>query len=333
MARAVRCIGKTRGGTFGAVVVALGIAACDSGGANTTATSEDVDSSASTPLPSPATSSESSTRSGEDSRSGETQSSRSTEAGASSTDADSAEASSGTDSVAETCVEEITIHDGSTGRLDLPFVVSAGETPLEFGANVAVDSSESYALTLFGMFLTAPRLESEDGSLVDAVFLDAADRPLPYGIFFYHSDNPVTSMRLAAPPGNYRALQLHLGPPDECLGSVWNTPLNPDSEMYWSWGSTFLALRLEGRSQNSDAGDAGFSIHLGPLPGTPLVASNIRLERELTLTAQASAGPELRLDMSKVLFPHPADVPLAGHLPFADWLITNTATSAFELTP
>lgn len=242
-------------------------------------------------------------------------------------------AGTGDESTADACIEEITIPEGSTGRVDLPFAVFSGATQLEMGSDITVEGSQSYAVTLLGMFLTAPRLEAEDGTLVDAVFLDLADRPLPYGLFFYHSDTPVTSLRLAAPPGNYRALQLHFGPPDACLGSIRNTPLNPDSEMYWSWGATFLALRLEGRSQAGDAGAFGFSFHLGPLPGAPLDPSNIRVEHALTVGTQAAPGPELRFDVNKVLFPHPADVSLSGHFPVADWAIANAVTRAFELAP
>lgn len=337
----------------------LSAAACESGnanGTNSTPASSDLGSSASTASPSLTTrpsettvvSTEHASNPGETSETGPTSADSS---GPGATGSDSFEAdstgpnssgvgSAGVDSsgstdgpsTTESCVEIIAIPEASTARLELPLAVFEGETPLELGAQITVDG-ESYSVLLLGMLLSAPRLESEDGSLVDAVFVDAADQPLPYGVFYYHSETPVASMRLAAPPGTYRSVQFHFGAPDACLGTVLKPPLNADSEMYWSWGSTFLALRLEGHAHVSDASTPGFAFHLGPLSGVPLIASTIRLEGPLAFGAQAATGPELRLDLNKALFPHPADVPLASESSFADWLVLNVTTKAFELRP
>lgn len=340
-------------GTLGGLALSgtvLGAGACDSGhsdGANPTPTSTTLDSNtAAAPGASSATTStdtapptnapsNESTQSSNDPSSGETgqSSPESVSTGADSTGADATGASASDTTPTAPCVEEATIPESNTARLELPFAVFEGETPFAAGADVTLDSGESYVALLLGMFLSAPRLESEDGSLVDAVFVDGEDRPLPYGIFFYYSESPVTSMRLAAPPGTYHALQFQFGAPEGCLAGIRNYPLNPDSEMYWSWGATFLALRLEGRAPIADAGAAGFSFHLGPLPGVPLVTPNVRVAGELTLAAPPAPGPALRLDLNKVLFPHPDEVSLAGHSPFADWLMLNAASGAFELTP
>lgn len=256
----------------------------------------------------------------------------STGAPASTSDATSAQTSG---EAASACPKVPAMPADADGLLHTSLEVSAGDEPFVVDAAARAVDGTPFSVATLGVLLSSPQLETETGALVDARFVDAAMAPLPYGLFYVQSSAPTDTWRLAAPIGEYVALRVELGVPEGCLQSIGDFPLSYDSGMYWSWGATFMALRLEGEATESDAGPGVFTYHLGALPGLPLPASTVRLEGAWSVKAtdlvSEPAGPSVKLDLAKVLAPRPDGVGIAGHPLTADWAIVNLVENAFSV--
>ena len=231
----------------------------------------------------------------------------------------------------EVCPKQRSIPEAANASTTFSFEVVSGDAPLELGAETLSEDGTPYDVTLLGLLLSNPQLETTDGALVEATLVDAAGAPSPYGVFYFHSDNPPAQLTLRAPAGSYQALHFHLGAPDACLGGVHEAPLNADSEMYWTWGASFMAIRFEGHVDEADAGALAFAYHLGPINGVPLVTSDVRVPGNWVLSEEGQTAPTLQLDLARALAPKPEGTTLAGNPLVADWFITNLVDRAFSL--
>jgi hypothetical protein len=78
-------------------------------------------------------------------------------------------------------------------------------------------------------------------------------------------------LSVLAPPGNYKALNLTLGVPNNCPGgeqlnhgdaSARVAPLDVDSDMYWTWNPNYTFLKIEGQALVEGASKP-FFFHVG----------------------------------------------------------------------
>ena len=199
------------------------------------------------------------------------------------------------------------------GRLEIPVRVTSNAAPLTVGVEASGHGDRTYLVTLFKLFLSQPELLDAQGTAVSAQFLAADGKPAPYGLALVDADDPLTqTLRLAAPAGSYTALRLGVGVPAACnhVTSANQTfPLNPDSDMFWTWGSQFLFIRLEGRYRAAMGMDWDqFVYHLGFDSAFTT----------LTLPGQISVGPEgigpaLLLDIDRLLATDSATLPPGQH--------------------
>jgi hypothetical protein len=156
----------------------------------------------------------------------------------------------------------------ATGRVDVLFQLTVNHDRLTLGSPIAGLTGLEYKLSAFELFLAEPALLDANGQEVKAQIVDPAGKPLPYAIQLFNADDPATQvLRLAAPSGAYSALRFGVGVPADCnavsaTGAVY--PLNPDSEMFWAWGSQFLFIRIEGAIRTPPATDfTTFFHHVG----------------------------------------------------------------------
>ncbi|HET9959146.1 MAG TPA: MbnP family protein [Polyangiaceae bacterium] len=220
-------------------------------------------------------------------------------------------------------------------RLELPVRFTSGGVPLTVGEPAHDSLGEPYRVTLLKIFLSRPELETETGERVPAAFADVAGNPLLYGLHLLDLEDVEPKLRMIVAPGQYTALHLTVGLPEGCNGgdpTRRKFPLNADSDMYWSWGSSYLFVRFEGQSLGEPT--HGFSYHLGAL-GEGSEPRGVRLEGALLVGE--SGGPSsiaISLDVGKVIAPAPEDSASVGpHQISAPWMLDHIGQDAFSLGP
>lgn len=205
-----------------------------------------------------------------------------------------------------------TLDASQTARLSLRAPVEFGAAPLELGTSVSTPAGGSYKLTFFSYYLGNFQLIDSSGAAHAAILVDAADKPLPYGLQLVNMDDEATEqLRLAVAPGNYRSLRFGVGVHQACNVTPLEArswPLTIESEMDWGW--TMLHLRLEG-FHDSSGSSTGFMWHLG-FPqeyrtvevASALDLSQGSLAKTLPLAADQLLGvstPEVTVDESQFL--------------------------------
>jgi hypothetical protein len=204
----------------------------------------------------------------------------------------------------------------ATGRIDIPVRVTSFETPMSIGVTASGQAGREYKLSLLKFFFSQPELVDAQGQAFAAQFLGADGKPLPYGLALVDADDQASqALHLAAIPGTYTALRFGVGVPAVC-NHVSSTsqvfPLNPDSDMFWTWGSQFLFIRIEGNAKRtgSEAWEP-FFYHLGydaaftskTIPGALTVGAS---------TASSNA-PALLFDVDQLLKTDAPSLPPGDH--------------------
>lgn len=204
----------------------------------------------------------------------------------------------------------------ATGRVDIPVRVTSFQTPMSIGVAVSGQAGREYKLSLLKFFFSQPELVDAQGQVSPAQFLGADGKPLPYGLALVDADDQASqALHLAATPGTYVALRFGVGVPAPC-NHVSSTsqvfPLNPDSDMFWTWGSQFLFIRIEGNAKRAGAESwEPFFYHLGydagftpkTIPGTLAVGAS----------AASSSAPALIFDVDQLLKTDALSLPPGDH--------------------
>ncbi|HEY5375629.1 MAG TPA: MbnP family protein, partial [Polyangiaceae bacterium] len=137
-----------------------------------------------------------------------------------------------------------------TSSVTLPIEIVGAGVPLMTGQAVTPATGTPYKLSLLKLYFSSPVLLRNDGTRVAAQLVDVNRAPRPYGIALVDLDAPASqSLTIAGPAGDYVGLELGVGLPPACNAGDPTTrafPLNADSDMYWTWGSQYMFMRVEG---------------------------------------------------------------------------------------
>jgi len=212
---------------------------------------------------------------------------------------------------------------GATGRLDLPVKVTINGTEAVIGQPGTGREGREFRLSLFKFFLSQPVFLGEDGAETPAQFLGADGLPLPYELQLVDADDPATQLlRLSAATGTYTALRFSVGVPMACnwmSSTAAIHPLNPDSDMFWTWGSQFMFIRIEGSSRPSATGEwQGFTYHVGYDPAFTRLTVPGALE-----VGAGAVGPTLALDIDLMLETDADGLPSPQHSVPEGWVVDN----------
>jgi hypothetical protein len=223
--------------------------------------------------------------------------------------------------------------NGSAGVTLTVQIVGAG-APITTGQTVMPPAGTPYKLALLKFYLSSPVLLSGDGSRVPAQLVTANAAPRPYGIALIDLDDTASqSLTIAGPAGDYAGLELGVGLPPACNGGDPTTqafPLNADSDMYWTWGSQYMFMRIEG-SLEANGVWSSFALHVGYQQAYRAA----KVLGALHLPSGAGAPPALRLDVDRLLnAPTGADTSGAdSHEAPDEWVADNAANGALTLVP
>src|SRR5713101_8376937 len=177
------------------------------------------------------------------------------------------------------CPETTPVPAGDDARIELAVEPVLGGKPFVFGQRTDLPNGGAVTPLNFRFYLAHLALLRANGSAVQAPMITAAGAPAPYDVHLFNAEDPESStVRLAAPAGDYTGLELVFGIDDDCnaatLGNL-KPPLSAASQMSWPHVAGYLFLRFEGRvepasSKGADGGptDAGFeevpaAIHMG----------------------------------------------------------------------
>lgn len=194
---------------------------------------------------------------------------------------------------------------------------------MSIGTVASGRNGREYQLSLFKFFLSQPELVDATGGAFPAQFVTSDGAPLPYGLALVDADDPATqTLRLRATAGSYAGLKVGVGVPANCnhVTSVDQVfPLNPDSDMFWTWGSQFMFIRLEGSSRAS-ATEAWAPLlhHLG----FDAAFRTVVIPGQLTVTSNGS-GPTLAFDIDQLLATDGASLPPGQHTATDEFVLKN----------
>ena len=216
----------------------------------------------------------------------------------------------------------------SSGRIDIPVQVLVGATPLTLGVPAVGTTGREFNVSMLLFFLSEPGFVDVNGHESKAQIIEPTGQPSPYALQLVNADEPATQLlRLTAPPGPYAAFHLGVGVPAACnaLNATDQVyPLNPDSEMIWTWGSQYMFVRVEGFSRpDANAEWSAFAYHVGfdaafasiTVPGDPVVPA--------AGAADGLVAPTLTLDLERMLATDEPTLPSAKHSIPDGWVAYN----------
>ena len=205
-----------------------------------------------------------------------------------------------------------------------------GGAPLTLGTPGVGASGREFNVSLLQFFLTEPAFIDLNGHESKAQIIEPTGQPSPYALHLVNADEPETQvLRLTAPAGNYAAFHLGVGVPAACnalnaTNQVY--PLNPDSDMVWTWGSQYMFVRVEGFSRpNANAEWSSFAYHVGydAAFASITVPGNVIVPAAGAADASSAAPPTLTLDLDRMLATEAQMLPSAKHSVPEGWVADN----------
>jgi len=173
-----------------------------------------------------------------------------------------------------------------------------GSQPLVYDQEYTYDTDKKIKIELVKFYISKPALRNAAGDWV------------PFGSEYFLVDlgHPTFSAG-KMPVGNYSAIRFGVGvdnsrniqsDPQAIPATDYpnDHPLNAASDMYWSWATGYIFVKVEGRIDANNNGsyidveDKTVSYH----PGVPELFRSIQLEKSITVGSEA-VQPELTLNV------------------------------------
>lgn len=196
------------------------------------------------------------------------------------------------------CKKESTTPDFSStdkGSIGIEFDNVAGDADLILNTATYTNATgENYNITTFNYYISNIVLLNEDGSEYTV--------PKDDSYFLIKEDDEAThTVELEnVPAGNYTGIRFTVGVDSlKCTAPVEQRtgvldPAAGGADMYWSWNSGYIFLKMEGTSTASAMGD--FMYHIGGFGGYS--AATINNIKTITLTVPAGGKATVRKDIT-----------------------------------
>jgi len=187
------------------------------------------------------------------------------------------------------------IEPGGKGELTIEFdnVVGAQNLQLNSGSYTNANG-EPYTISAFDYYVSNIRLKKTDGS----------EYTVPKNESYFLIKESNTSQRITLkdiPAGDYTGFSFVLGvdslksaaPLDQRTGVL--DPAGEGADMYWTWNSGYIFLRMEGTSPVATSADKKFYYHIGGFGGySSTTINNIK-----TITLNAPSGMTAKVRQNK----------------------------------
>jgi hypothetical protein len=202
-----------------------------------------------------------------------------------------------------------TYSQAATGQVKFTVENTLGSQPLVLNSTVATTKTgETFTVSLFEYYLSSIKFTKSDGTVYtapDTYFLVNQAKPGSLGFAV-----------AGVPVGDYRSVSFTIGVDAQKTGLTdpldFTGVLNPANNMYWTWNSGHVFLKLEGTRTTGSVTKA-LTCHIGgySAPYSALVTAQPSFNgKKLVVRANQTLEISLRADATK-LFDGPNPVNLA----------------------
>lgn len=192
------------------------------------------------------------------------------------------------------------------GKVKIRFIHTANGKPLELG-EVRYQNffGEEYQVSKFKYYVSHIGFTGKSSWQDDNSY------------YLVNAANEENSIEISLPPGNYPAMHFLLGVDSirNCSGAQ-DGALDPMNDMFWTWNTGYVMLKLEGNSPASTADLNRLEYHIGGYKGNNNVATPVSVDL-LTkggLTVKPGKTTEIIIETNLDAFWHAdRDVKIAEH--------------------
>lgn len=178
---------------------------------------------------------------------------------------------------------------GDKGSLDIEFDNVVGSTNLQLTTGSYTNANgDAFTVTLFKYYISNIVLKNQDGTTYT----------VPKDSSYFLIDEAASSQLITLnniPAGNYTGVDFVIGvdslkctaPLDQRTGAL--DPSAAAADMYWSWNSGYIFVKMEGVSTVATSSDKKFRYHIGGFGGYSSTTINNIKKASLTIPGNATA--------------------------------------------
>ena len=203
------------------------------------------------------------------------------------------------------CQREVDLILKQKTGVDIQFSHQVDDQPLVYGNTYTNPLGEDYTVTKFKYYISKIRLENTA----------AGSHSTEDENYFLVDEAQANSKKISfnAETGNYNAVSFLLG-----VDSIRNVSgaqtgaLDPANDMFWTWNSGYIMVKLEGQSSFSTLINNEIEYHIGGFKGTDNVVKRIVLpfSQSIEIKNDKAASILISADINK-WFKHIHDLPIA----------------------
>lgn len=190
------------------------------------------------------------------------------------------------------CNKELSSEDGVplTAILELNFENQADGQPLQLGAPYQNSFGESFSVSKFKYYISNI-----------ALFAGTDDTPLPETYFLVDESQPDSkTIRIPIEPGSYEQLHLLMGVDSaRNVSGAQTGALDPVNDMFWTWSTGYIMMKLEGSSPQSTQPNNRLQYHVGGFAGPHSTLR--RIETGFFTPVEVRAGQTLSVTLTTEL--------------------------------
>lgn len=196
----------------------------------------------------------------------------------------------------------------STGSVKLEFENTVDGSPLVFGTKYKNANGDTFSVSKFNYYISNIVLTKSDNSTYA--------EPNSYHLLRHSSPSSLNLTLNSVPNGSYKSVSFILGVDSthNCSG-VQEGDLNPtiSTDMYWSWSSGYIMLKLEGTAPNSGATNKIIEYHIGGYGGVNKTQRSFNFNfGSSSADVNSSSIPAVRLGVNaNELFTSPTNINFA----------------------
>lgn len=179
----------------------------------------------------------------------------------------------------------------TTGTVKLEFENMVGNSALVFGTNYTNTQGDTFKVSKFNYYISNIVFTKTDNSTYT--------EPASYHLLRHSSPSSLTLSIGSVPNGSYKSVSFMLGVDSthNCSG-VQEGDLAPSisTDMYWSWTTGYIMLKLEGTAPKSGAVNKIIEYHVGGYGGQYKTQRNFNLNfGSSTADVSSASSPAVRL--------------------------------------
>jgi hypothetical protein len=184
---------------------------------------------------------------------------------------------------------------GKQGTVSIEFMNRVGTDLLQFDQGYKLITGDSITVTKFNYYISNIVLVGKNGN----TFI----QPESYFVVRHPDLRKLTVA--SVPSGTYTSIRFCLGVDStrNCSGAqTGGLDLGTNGDMYWSWNSGYIFMKVEGHSPQSGATGKSLTYHIGGFKGENRAQRNIQIDLGTTplLIDDNAAHVKLGADLNKV---------------------------------